>query len=209
MVEIIHPNTRVVVNYQNMEDLIVLAAINRFTGQEVKYNELIQMTQKWGMNITQRVNGSLEELIEVSKRLSHNEEGFVLHWENANFRLKIKGKNYLEVHRILHGLSLKQKNFCWKENEIESLIRQVPEEFRKELELLSEKCNNIFDNIKNKVYEFYYSAPKDSRKEFALWVTNNIPKEFISFMFMLFDNKEIDSGIKEYIYKNYSELGID
>lgn len=75
--------------------------------------------------------------------------------------------------------------------------------------MLSEKCNNIFDNIKNKVYEFYYSAPKDSRKEFALWVTNNIPKEFISFMFMLFDNKEIDSGIKEYIYKNYSELGID
>lgn len=110
MVEIIHPNTRVVVNYQNMEDLIVLAAINRFTGQEVKYNELIQMTQKWGMNITQRVNGSLEELIEVSKRSSYNEEGFVLHWENANFRLKIKGKNYLEVHRILHRLSLKQKN---------------------------------------------------------------------------------------------------
>lgn len=73
LVEIIHPNTRVVVNYQNMEDLIVLAAINRFTGQEVKYNELIQMTQKWGMNITQRVNGSLEELIEVSKRLSHKE----------------------------------------------------------------------------------------------------------------------------------------
>ena len=209
LVEIIHPKTRVVVNYNGLEDLVVLAAINRFTGEEIPYRKLKNLAKEWGMPITEKINASLDELIEISKKLSYNEEGFILHWEKSGLRLKVKGDKYLEVHRLLYGLSTKQKITYWVENKIQELIKQIPEEFRKEVEEFERKCEEIYRVIKEQVEDFYELADKSGRKEFAIWTNKYVHKNLHQFMFMKYDNKNIDFAIKNYILKNYIELGLN
>jgi len=208
LVEIIHPKTRVVVNYNGLEDLIVLAAINRFTGEEVHYDDLVKMAQQWGMKITEKIEGNLEELVKIAKTLDHNNEGFILHWPNNGLRLKVKGDKYLEVHRLLYGLSDKQKVQYWAEDKISELIILVPEEFRKEIEDFKNMCDECYRVIKEQVDDFFELADKSSRKEFAIWVNKFVHKNLHQFMFMKFDNKNIDLSIKNYILKNYRELGL-
>lgn len=95
MVEIIHPSTREFVDYKGMCELIVIGAIDRFTGHDYGYGELLQLGETLGMKVTDRVHLTVSEAIKRKDTLDPNSEGWVLRWSNGK-RLKIKGTRYLE-----------------------------------------------------------------------------------------------------------------
>lgn len=161
LVEIIHPQTRVVVNYNNMEDLILIGMVNRHTGIDFNHLHMEAQAIVSGINlpITKKINSNLKEILEISKKLDHNEEGFVLRWSDG-YRLKVKSDKYLEVHRIIHGMSLKQKVESWANGNIDEYIKSVPEEFREEIEIVANKCKIIFENMLIKSDLFYKHAEK-------------------------------------------------
>lgn len=210
LVEIISPDTRVVVDYNGMEDLVILGVTNRYTGEEFPHSMINFICKStWGMPVTERVKGDLAQMINKAKNeLSHNEEGYVFHWEDAGLRLKVKGSKYMEVHRIIHGMSDKQKFASWANGNMKEYIKSLPEEFREELEEFEGKLNFHYDCVHLHIFQSYLESPFSmGRKDFAVWVNENIEKKYIPFMFMLLDNKpDIDVHIKKMIADNYKEI---
>lgn len=210
LVEIIYPKNRIVVDYGEMTDLVLLGAYDLITGKEFSYDDLKVISNNLGMPLTERFIGSLDDLLEVVENLDSNNEGFVAHWRKSGLRLKFKGEEYLKIHRIAYGLSYKRAVQYWKDGELRQLIESVPEEFRRGIESVANKCDILFNVIKDNATHVFKEIPKAfGRKQFSLWVQSELqfsPDIYSKLMYMLLDNKDIDSYIKDYIYKNYDEI---
>lgn len=217
LAEIIHPLTRVVVNYNGLEDLILIGIINRFDGSDYNHLTITNFRNQYvPMPVTEKIVGNVDNIIEIAKTLDHNEEGFVLCWDNPNFtfdeqqpyRLKVKGQQYLEVHRIIHGMSLKQKVESWANGNLNEYIASLPEEFRPEIEETASECENIYSYIMINVAKKYQIAEKRGRKNYALWMQKNAPSYLHGFLWLKYDNEieQMQDKIKQYIVKNYREL---
>ncbi|MDQ0268166.1 RNA ligase [Cytobacillus purgationiresistens] len=206
LVEIIHPITKVVVDYNDTSDLIIIGAINRFTGYDYPYHELLELGTLLGMNVTQKVQLTLNEVIRNKETIDHNNEGWVLRWSNGK-RLKIKGVKYLEIHKIAYGLSTKLKTEYWKDGKISELIFKIPEEFRKEIESLVAHLDEKADELLAIVNENKMNALNRTtdRKSFAIFVSQNISPSIRYLVFKSYDNRLTHTELKEHIFKNYLE----
>ncbi len=189
LVEIIHPVTRVVVKY-DFEDLVLIGARDRFTGYDYPYDELVDLARVLGMPVMERVNfNDLAEVRDYVSKLDDQHEGFVLRWKDG-YRVKMKSPQYLEVFRIVRGLSSQKKAEAWANGEIDSLILALPEEFRNEIEQLKKELDFRLEQELNCLKEYMEQAPMNgSRKEFALWVQENIPTRYIPLAFGYYDNR--------------------
>ncbi|MEI5906870.1 RNA ligase [Bacillus spongiae] len=206
LVEIIDPVTKVVVDYSGLSDLIIIGAVNRFTGEDYSYSELVQLSHSLGMNVTEQKLLTIEEAVNLKQTIDFNQEGWVLRWSNGK-RIKIKGDQYMEIHKIAYGLSDKLKTEYWKDGKMNELIVKMPEEFRTEIEQFNEDLNKQLNNLNYLVEEYLTTSKNNSqdRKSFAIHLTKNAPKEYFSLVFKGYDNKLSLDDIREHIYRNYRD----
>lgn len=204
LVEIIHPATRVVVDYGGMTDLIIIGAVNRFTGHDYSYAELQELGAALGMQVTEQIKLTVEEAIKLKDTMDHNSEGWVLRWSNG-MRLKIKGNSYLDIHKIAYGLSDKLKTEYWALGKIEELILKMPEEFRNEIEGFKAILDRQLMELTTSIAHHYSSASGNSsdRKSFAIYVNQYVPRELKYLVYKQADGKLTEQTVKEHIYKNY------
>lgn len=213
LAEIVTPNTRVVIDYKGMDDLVLLGAINRLTGDEFPYS-LVEFISKnhWHIPMTERVHGDLQELIvKAEYELTQNEEGYVFHWEDNKLRLKVKSSKYIDVHRIMYGMSDKRKFTNWANGVMKEYISSIPEEFREELEVfekdLDEKVKEILDFI-----ELHYNmSPKESSKDVSTYATivfvEMLGKRHLATLFLdRFYGRDVEKKIKTLVAKNYINI---
>lgn len=127
--EIISPNNRIVVDYGDTEDLILLAIIETATGKEIELPE----PDYWaflGPPIVTRHDGfhSVEDMKAIS---DSNREGFVLKFASG-FRVKIKLDEYKRLHKLLTGLNARHIWEMLREGQdMVPLYERVPDEFYK------------------------------------------------------------------------------
>ncbi|WP_164462271.1 RNA ligase [Bacillus sp. FJAT-42376] len=204
LVEIIHPATRVVVDYNGMSDLIIIGAINRFTGHDYPYNELQELGKALGMQVTEQIKLTVEEAIKLKETIDHNSEGWVLRWPNG-MRLKIKGSSYLDIHKIAYGLSDKLKTEYWSQGKMDELILKMPEEFRTEIERFTSTLDQNLNDLSKMITDHYSNASVNSsdRKSFAMYVNQHVPNELKYLVFKKADAKLHEEILKEHIYKHY------
>lgn len=205
LVEIIYPENRIVVDYSGREELVLLGATQK--RHDYSYDAVYQLGDYLGLPVAPQYKYTLQEMIDMKKTISANEEGWIVRFAN-NKRLKIKGDDYLHVHRLLHGVSDKAKVRAWMTGEMEAYIMMLPEEFRPELEEFSDKLDVVKDALYTLFQTFYemIEGATTDQKSFAVMTNQLVDKEFRSF---LFDAKKRGSVsvelIREYIYKNYAE----
>jgi RNA ligase len=215
LVEIIYPENRVVVDYNGFEDLVLLGANDiyrddievQFQPSEWSYTSLQHYATDLDMPIAKQYEFTIEQMLEMKKTISANEEGWIIRFENGK-RLKIKGDEYLQVHRVIHGLSDKAKVQAWAEQRMNEYIMILPEEFRGELEDLSDKLDRLKDSLYTllQVTFEYVDSRSHDKKSFALNVRDMVDAEFHYFMFDAKKKGSISTDkIREYIYKNYRE----
>jgi RNA ligase len=204
LVEIIDPSTRVVVDYSGMSDLIIIGAVNRFTGEDFDYAKLLNLGESLGMKVTTQRQLTLEEALRLKSVIDYNNEGWVLRWSNGK-RLKVKGDNYVDVHRLAYGLSDKVKTEYWKDGKIEDLILKMPEEFREEIEEFKSSLDNQLISLKFEIDDLIKTSLNNSedRKSFAIFTSKNVPQEHKYLVFKGYDNKLQLKDLREHIYKNY------
>lgn len=163
---------RIVVNYGNREELVLLAVINTKTGEEI---DPILEAKRLGFSYPKKYNfNKIEEIVQVCETLSADEEGFVVKYPN-NFRVKIKGIEYLRLHRLITGFSTKSIWECLKNGDsFEDVLTNVPDEFYKWIIKKKEELEKQFLEINNKV-EYAYSVVQTSsdRKTQALCILKN------------------------------------
>ena len=211
LVEIIYPENRIVVNYGQEEELVMLGVRsvgnNVLSVDEVDYDILEDFGERLGMRVAPKNDFTIEAMMEMRKSISANEEGWILKFTN-NKRLKIKGDEYCQVHRIKHGMSTKAKYLAWSEDRLQEYIMQLPEEFRDELEEFEKQLNVWKDSQKLFLTLLFQDAKifTTDRKEFAEYVKKEVDKEYHKHMFKAYQNGAISEDMIRYdIYKDYEK----
>lgn len=209
--EIIFDDNRIVVKYP-FEDLVLLGIIHTETGNEVdlfnerndiRFNNLISNI---GLRIVKKYDG-IKDYTTLKGMIQDNEEGFVVRFSNGN-RMKIKGEEYLRLHKIMTNLST---TVVWEVlssgGNMEDLLKDVPDEFYDKIKEYVKDLAIRFDNIRKDYIQYYtdivFKVGIEDRKSFAVEARRyNHP----SILFNLLDGKDINSIIWRIIKPEFKKL---
>jgi RNA ligase len=105
----LHPDLRIVVNYGDRKELVLLGLINIETGEEMTPAKLRTLSADY--NVPDQHMITLAEAKEHTLDDVKNDEGYVLTWYQEGkppVRLKMKYVEYLRLHRMVCGVSPKR-----------------------------------------------------------------------------------------------------
>lgn len=196
MFELISDKFRIVVDYSKKEGyqdgIYLIGARQKSDNRLLSYAEVqtLGKTLRLPTMRTYREFKSIDDLVLNAKALSVLDEGYVMRFENG-VMAKVKGDKYLAAHRFISKLSPKYILESMGLGVSEELIRIAPEEYRDDVTRLIGEFLGDKREIEALIDGFMKMAPKDTRKEFALWVQANVPDDLKSLMFVKMDGKEI------------------
>lgn len=126
--EIVYPENRIVVDYGEQDDLILLGGVDIATGMSYGPDLVWHWPGPVIKEFVPDFDGPLEaDTLWVDRP---NSEGLVIHFLTGDFRLKVKQQDYIEKHRVVTNLSEKTL-WGWlgkgPEHMLE-MIRTLPEE---------------------------------------------------------------------------------
>ncbi len=188
--EIIYPENRIVIDYKGLKELFLIGAVETKSGKDYSYSNLQTLSEKYGFTPVPKKPLKIKEITEKIKDLPANQEGFVARYSNG-LRIKIKGEEYLKIHRILSKLSLISIWEALKENKFNrEFIEKIPEEFREWVEKTAAILMKTKERIEKESGNLYEKRPKSGeRKEFALWAKNQ-GQFYQSLLFLLHDKNK-------------------
>jgi RNA ligase len=209
LVEIIYPENRIVVDYGNEEKLVVLGAYNNETGKEVDVDEMVN--EGWEVVMKYKTWGEGYDLLK--EEISKDKEGYVIRF-SGGMRMKIKGTEYVRLHRILTNFSTKDIWELLKNGEpLEPFLERVPDEFDKWVKAvvmnlrysfysIDERAGKLHDGFRYGKYNDKEVEP--TKKEFAEY-TKQFPKELSAVMFKMWDKKPYDYIIWNMLKPKYEK----
>lgn len=188
--EIVYSENKSVIQY-DFDGLVLLAIYDYVTGKELPNSHVHQMARKLKVRTPKEYPFyDLRDVAASAKVLDSNTEGFVIRFQNG-LRVKLKGEAYLQLHRIVWQLSEKRIAESLRDGTYTEFLVTVPEELRPQVEEMAQPLIDAIDTYRQRATELFAKAPKDSRKEFALWVMSNAT-DVRPAMFMLYDRKEVN-----------------
>jgi RNA ligase len=216
--EIIYDQNRIVVDYP-FEDLILLGMIETKTGYEVDLHgegndvRLKNLIHNLEFKVVKRYDGINDYSI-LKDMIKDNEEGFVIKFSNGD-RMKIKGEEYLRLHKIMTNVST---TGIWEMlsngDDVNELLKDVPDEFYKKIKdyvrdlrygffQISERAGKLHDGFR---YGKYNDVdPEPTKKEFAEFVLKQ-EKVLHPVMFAMWDKKNYDKIIWNILKPEFSKL---
>jgi RNA ligase len=163
IMEILHPQNRIVLDYGNESKLVLLAI--RTDSSEYPY---YAMGYVWP-DVVEKIDTTLEQLlVEKSRPDFTNKEGFVIKFASG-FRVKVKYEEYFRLHKIMTGVN---ERFIWeflKENKPLPL-ENVPDEFFQYVTEVRDRLEMKFENTLDEAEKAFNDicVHGETRKEFAL-----------------------------------------
>ena len=192
LVEIIYPENRIVVDYGDEEKLVVLGAYNNETGKEVAVDEMAN--EGWEVVMKYKTWG--EDWETLKKEISKNNEGYVIRF-SGGMRMKIKGDEYVRLHRILTNFSTKDIWELLRNNEpLEPFLDRVPDEFDVWVKEVVKDLQTRYDNIL-KDYQIIMDDIYDADKKVFAERAKRYPHS--SLLFALYDGK--NESAYDYVWK--------
>jgi RNA ligase len=205
--EIIYPENRIVVDYGGDERLVLLSIVNP-EGNEIPYED-IEMD---GWDIVNRYDG-VNDYTELKEMISTDAEGYVIRFKNG-MRMKIKGDEYVRLHRILTNFSTTD---IWEllktKGNMDEFLDRVPDEFDKWVRStigdlkyafyqISERAGKLHDGFRYGKYNDV--EPEPTKKEFAEFVMKQA-EPLRPVMFAMWDGKPYDDIIWKLIKPKWSK----
>jgi T4 RnlA family RNA ligase len=214
LVEIIFPKNRIVVDYGDEESLVVLGMTSRMSGKEMDYESLLNVHNESGMTVVKKYD-KITDYTFLKKMIADTHEGFVVRFSNGE-RIKIKGEEYLRLHKIMTNLST---TAVWEVlsngGNIENLLKNVPDEFFQKIKeyertlkygffQVSEHCGKSHDYFRYGKYND--KDPEPTKKEFAEHVMKNTHPPYKQVMFAMWDRKPYDHIIWKILKPKFRKL---
>lgn len=201
--EIIYPENRIVCDYGNMRDVILLACIETTDGGEVDVN-LGYYTDNF--NVVKEYD-AINDFRELKGIVKDNQEGFVVKFSNGD-RCKIKGEEYIRLHKIMTQVSTTS---IWdvlaNGGSMESVIADVPDEFYTKIKEYENQLIHSFNQLDSSIRAEYKIINKKlgevSQKEFALYIKNHPWK---GYLFSLRNGGDISEKIWKEIKPEWKPL---
>lgn len=211
--EVIFSDNRIVVEY-DFEDVVLLGMVNTETGDEIDIhngsNRFMNMISNIGLNVVKKYNG-ISDYKSLKSLIKDNEEGYVVRFSNGD-RMKIKGEEYLRLHKIMTNVSTTS---VWEMlstgQDVTELLKDVPDEFFdriksyvKELRYqkmsITERAGKLFDS-----YYESYNGDLPEKAKYAQWVLK-MEKHLQPILFKMYDKKEYDSYVWKLIKPKFKKL---
>lgn len=182
--EIIYPENRIVVDYGDRKEAVLLAVM---TPDGVDMPLLFEASDRFRK--ARRFDGMKEfDVINSDPRFA-GEEGFVVKW-SGGFRAKVKLEEYKRLHRLITQCSTRtiwemlRSGFGTQE-----LLDRVPAEFAAWVSITAAGLNAAFEEVSLAAMLAFNSCGSfPDRKSFAMWATKQ-PNH--SLLFALLDGKDI------------------
>lgn len=164
--EILAPICQIVVKY-NKSELVALGSRDKRSG-ECLYgrNSILHWPQYAG----EYFFNTKEEMVAWLNTTKGTEfEGFVVHFSDGSI-FKFKSEDYMRLHRIIAQFTFKRVLEAVQLNQDEEIRKALPEELLPEFDRYKLMIDDKVSQIVTKVDRVVYNAPKDTRKEFALYL---------------------------------------
>lgn len=175
LAELIYKENQIVVNYGDDRKLVLLGARNYLTGNlnltdyliDHFKNELdvtpFEPAMRWRFS-------TKEDMLKWLNDTKGTEfEGFVVHFSDGSI-FKFKSEDYMRLHRIIAQFTFKRVLEAVQKNEQEEIRKALPEELIPEFDRYCWMIEDKVDQIVAQVDKAVSNAPKESRKEFALYL---------------------------------------
>jgi RNA ligase len=205
MFELIAKWNRIVVDYGDREELVLLGVNG--SDYECTYHELTNVADALGCNVAKKYDG-IKDYSTLKEMISDNQEGFVVRFSNGD-RMKIKGDEYVRLHRIMTNISTTS---VWEVlsggESMESYLQNVPDEFYDKVRDYEAELNRTFNEWKddyNQVFDIISEKRPESRKEWATLI-KEYDKEYWGVLFKMIDGKDYDELIWKQIKPEYQKL---
>jgi RNA ligase len=191
--EIIFPGNRIVINYGDRAECVLLAVINVEDGHEISH---VGEAMRLGLKFADPIYAdSIEELVRKCETLPGNEEGYVARYPSG-LRVKMKGAEYVRLHRIVTQCSARRVWECLSSGTpLETWLERVPDE-------LFNWAKDVQTRLEAEFRELYIRAHRahrvvmnlPTRKEQALYLQEH-HDDVMGLVFPLLDGKSIDEAI--------------
>ena len=164
--EYIAPHNRIVIDYGFREDLVLLGMYDNLSGEELsldsfEYWNYVSKAKKYSFE-------TLEHVSNTASFLSAKEEGFIIRFQNGT-RVKIKGDEYCRIHRVIsHITPLAVWEMLMKNDNMEFMRSQIPEEFLDDYDRIIELIEKSVNVILVKVEHEYQRTKGLTDKELGL-----------------------------------------
>jgi len=219
--EIIYPENRIVCSY-DFEDLVLLGMIHTQSGYEVSIHSnndedvrFKNLLNNLGFNIVRKYDG-IRDYTFLKQVIADSHEGFVVKFSNGD-RLKIKGEEYLRLHKIMTNIST---TGVWEVlstgGKMEDYLKDVPDEFYKKVKMYVQDLNYNFyrySEYAGKVHDYFrYGKYGDreiepTKKEFAEHLEFcKVHPKVKSICFAMWDRKPYDPIIWNLIKPKFEKL---
>lgn len=202
--EIIYPENRIVVDYGNIEDVVMLGEINTESGEELDLDHYTNSI----FNIVKEYNG-IKDYSTLKSLVDNNAEGFVVRFSNGD-RMKIKGEEYIRLHKIMTNLST---TAIWEVlsngGSVDELLKDVPDEFYKKIKEYEEELSFLFNSIVSDYFIHFrliQSKVEEIDGDRANFAHLSKQYHYPSILFALLDGKDISPIIFKIIKPEFKKL---
>jgi RNA ligase len=188
LVEIVYPENRIVIDYEGMEDLILLGAVHVASGRTVPPAGV-----NWpGPVVESFAYASFGAALAAPARA--NREGLVVHVPATGDRVKIKYEEYLRLHKIVTGLTSRT---IWEAlvagETIARICEPLPDEFHDWARAVANELHARVESGVTEVERVFQAivaglGPQHSRKDFALVAAKH---DLRGYLFARLDGKDL------------------
>jgi hypothetical protein len=206
--ETIYKDNRIVVDYGDYEGLVLLGTFDK-NGNEYD----VEMWREYGFDVVKKYDG-IKDFEELKSMVTDDQEGFEVKFSNGD-RIKVKGVEYLRLHKIMTNMSTTAVWECLKNgDDIETILKDVPDEFYDKIKSYSKDLRYGFFQISERAGKlhdgFRYGKygdvdPEPTKKEFAEFVFKQ-QKVLHPVMFKMWDKKNYDEIIWNIIRPEFKKL---
>ena len=135
--------------------------------------------------------------------IGNNAEGFVIRFSNGD-RMKIKGEEYLRLHKIMTEVSTKS---VWEVlsngDDMEDLLKDVPDEFYSKIKEYERELLGEYNKIETISTTRFNEFKHLNKKEYAEQVKFN---KYNSVLFSMYDGKDYSKIIWRMIQPEFIKL---
>lgn len=202
-----------VVKYKKeQEGLYLIGMRDNKTGKEYDYKTILEIANFYNIPTTKLFDETLEKLMnELDDKSSDEAEGFVINIDG--YKVKLKYNDYVHIHKALSKLS--SINLIIRsiaDNKYDDLLAKLPIAYHDNVKKVASVVVKYIEDTEKKIREYYNETPKDSRKDFMIYVSKNIPKKYQGYCKSLYLGKEINviksGNDKQPHYKRLKDMGI-